>query len=357
MIFKKKLSIKSHLYSYHIDFNFKVQQLKKQKYKNAFYLIDKKVFRQYELQKIISKKRYLLIKSEEINKSFKNLNIIFNFFFKNNIHKKNIIIAIGGGIIQDIAGFVSSVILRGVEWRFLPTTILSQCDSCIGGKTSINFAGAKNRIGNFYPPKEIYMDINFINSLSDKELRSGIGEMAHYFFVKDKKNFNFFNENFRKCINKNLPVIKKLIYNTLLIKKTFIERDEFDKGPRLVLNYGHSFGHAIEKITNYRLPHGIAVAHGMNIANFFSWKKNLITLKEFEKFYVILNEIWGQFEIKKINLEEFLKALKKDKKNINNKIRVILTKGIGKMFLYEFDKISSLRLLLIQYCKYYRIKI
>ena len=95
MIFKKKLSIKSHLYSYHIDFNFKVQQLKKQKYKNAFYLIDKKVFRQYELQKIISKKRYLLIKSEEINKSFKNLNIIFNFFFKNNIHKKNIIIERG----------------------------------------------------------------------------------------------------------------------------------------------------------------------------------------------------------------------------------------------------------------------
>ena len=168
MIFKKKLSIKSYLYSYNVNFNFRINNLGKKKYKDAFYLIDKQVFKKYKLQKFISNKRILLIESNEKSKSFEKLNKVFNFLFKKNIQRKNLIIAIGGGIVQDIAGFVSSVILRGVEWKFIPTTILSQCDSCIGGKTSINFSGIKNKIGNFYPPKEIYITTDFIKSLGQK---------------------------------------------------------------------------------------------------------------------------------------------------------------------------------------------
>ena len=356
MIFKKKLSIKSYLYSYNVNFNFRINNLGKKKYKNAFYLIDKQVFKKYKLQKFISNKRLLLIESNEKSKSFEKLNKVFNFLFKKNIQRKNLIIAIGGGIVQDIAGFVSSVILRGVEWKFIPTTILSQCDSCIGGKTSINFSGIKNKIGNFYPPKEIYITTDFIKSLGQKELRSGVGEMAHYYFVKDKKNFEIFNKNFREAIDKNMQVLEKLIYNTLLIKKKFIEKDEFDKGKRLILNYGHTFGHAIEKITDYKMPHGVAVAHGMNMANFVSWKKNFISDYEFLEFSKILREIYSTFKIKKIRIPEFIEILKKDKKNINNKIHLILTKGIGKMFIYKVNDIRFLKNTLIQYCEYFNIK-
>lgn len=275
---------------------------------------------------------------------------------KKNIQRKNLIIAIGGGIVQDIAGFVSSVILRGVEWQFVPTTILSQCDSCIGGKTSINFSGIKNKIGNFYPPKQIHINTDFIKSLGEKELRSGVGEMAHYYFVKDKKSFKIFNKNFREALNKNMQILNKLIYNTLLIKKNFIEKDEFDKGKRLILNYGHTFGHAIEKITDYKMPHGVAVAHGMNMANFVSWKKNFISTYEFLAFSKVLGEIYNTFYIKRIRISEFIEILKKDKKNINNKIHLILTKGIGKMFIYRINDVKFLKSTLIQYCEYFNIK-
>ncbi len=356
MIRKRKLSIKSYLYPYRVNFNFRIKDLNKS-YKNQFFLIDEKIFDKYKLKKIISKDKFLLIKSNEKSKSFENLIRIINFLLKKNINRKDIIFAIGGGVVQDIAGFVSSILLRGVEWRFFPTTILSQCDSCIGGKTSINFGGTKNKVGNFYPPKEIYIDTNFISSLNERELRSGVGEMAHCFFVKDKNNFNFFSKNFKEGINKNLSVLTKLIYKSLLIKKRFIEKDEFDKGPRLILNYGHSFGHALEKITNYQLPHGIAVAHGMNIANFVSWKKKLISLKEFEKLNRILKIIWGKFDLKAISINKYIEAIKEDKKNIRNLIRVILTRGIGKMFIYEFKEIKHLKKLLIEYCNYNQIKI
>ena len=350
---KSTLLIKSSLYPYRVFFN---QKIKKFKNNKSFFLVDKYIFKKYKLKKKLPKGKYLTIDSKEKNKSFENLDKIFNFLLSNNIDKKSVIIAIGGGILQDISGFVSSAVLRGVEWRFYPTTILSQCDSCIGGKTSINFKGTKNKIGNFYPPKEIYIDMSFIKTLKEKELRSGIGEMAHYFFVKDQRAFNFFKANYNKGIDKNLSTLKKLIYNSLLIKKNFIEKDEFDQGPRLILNYGHSFGHAIEKITNYKLPHGIAVAHGMDIANFISWKKQFISHKTFNALNDILRDIWKNYKIKSINLENFLSAIKKDKKNINKKIRVILTKGIGKMFIYQFKENKNLKLFLRQYCSHNNIK-
>ena len=220
---------------------------------------------------------------------------------KKEIKRDYEICSIGGGIVQDISGFVSSILFRGINWVYIPTTILSQCDSCIGGKTSINFAKYKNQIGNFYPPKKIFLDTSFLKTLNIKDIKSGLGEMAHYYLVANKKEWNFFKLNLDRVLRKkfNIKIMKKLIFKSLKIKKRFIEEDEFDQGYRLILNYGHTFGHAIEKITNYKIPHGLAVAHGINISNFFSLKLGLINKKMFDEIEEQISKITKLSKIKK----------------------------------------------------------
>jgi 3-dehydroquinate synthase len=314
--------------------------------RNAFFIIDSKVYRKNKIFKKITSKK-IIIKSSENAKSYNEISLIIKKLIDINIDKNSEIFAVGGGVIQDIASFASSIIFRGIKWNFIPTTIISQCDSCIGGKTSVNFLNLKNQLGNFYPPKKIYLDINFIKTLSYLEIKSGLGEMMHYFLVSNKNNWTFFKRNIDTFLNKkyNSYLLKKIILKSLKIKKFFIEKDEFDKKERLILNYGHTFGHALEKISNYTMPHGLAVAHGMNIANYFSLQLNFINLKVFNDIENIINKLIVTSDIKNINIKDFFLALKKDKKIKNNKIRIVLTKGCGKMFLLSLNDTIILNLL------------
>jgi len=234
---------------------------------------------------------------------------------------------------------VASILFRGIKWNFIPTTILAQCDSCIGGKTSINFDRYKNQLGNFYPPKKILLDTNFLDTLNIRDIKSGLGEMAHYYLVSNLNDWNFFKKSLKNLVRKNFNknIMRSLIFKSLKIKKKFIEIDEFDKGPRLILNYGHTFGHAIEKITNYKIPHGMAVAHGINMSNFFSLQYKLINMKIFKDIENQMSKIVDLSKLKKINARYFLEIVKKDKKNKKNQIRLILTKGFGKMFIKNLN--------------------
>lgn len=240
-------------------------------------------------------------------------------------------IAIGGGITQDVTAFISSIMYRGVNWLFFPTTLLAQGDSCIGSKTSINFDEFKNQVGGFYPPNKIFIYPAFIDTLSDAELRSGIGEMLHYFIVEGKQDFDMFKELYQQAFT-DKKTLSKIISRSLEIKKSYIEIDEFDKKERQVFNYGHSFGHAIESVTNYRIPHGIAVCYGMDMANFVSVKMGLIPQRVRYEIRRVVETIWQGFDIDDINLETFKKALSKDKKNIGKKLGLILNKGYGNIF-------------------------
>ena len=262
----------------------------------------------------------------EQTKDFNNISTIINYII-GKFNKKNKLIAIGGGITQDVVGFISSILFRGVEWIFYPTTLLAQGDSCIGGKTSINFNTYKNQLGNFYPPYKVIVCNEFLDTLTKIDIKSGLGEMLHFFLVSSKADYDFFI--------KNQHDFKKLTTRCLDIKRSYIEIDEFDKNERLILNYGHTFGHAIEAVTNNEIAHGIAVSVGMDVANFISYKEGYITYELFKRIQKTLSSIY--YDVKLPNIEQLIIALKKDKKNISNKLNCVLTKGPGNMFLEEVE--------------------
>jgi len=296
-------------------------------------LIDENIYNLYKTHFIsaFSKCEYILIKASEEQKSYLQLAPIIESLIEKDFKKNNKLIVVGGGITQDIGAFIASNMYRGVRWIFYPTTLLAQCDSCIGGKSSINFGKYKNQLGNFYPPNEIIIDLRFLDTLADLDVRSGLGEMIHFYLVSSHEDFNKIRSEYESCLtDKN--VLKSLIYRSLQIKKKIIEIDEFDKKERLLFNYGHSFGHAIESLTNYRIPHGIAVSYGMDIANYLSENLGYISGDLRQTIRKLLEKNWEGMDLGSIEVGDFINALKKDKKNIGSEVNVILTRGVGQMF-------------------------
>jgi len=296
-------------------------------------IIDNKIKELYKstLQPILEIYRHIGIDAHETVKSYQGVEPIIENLIENGFRKNHRLVAIGGGITQDATAFIASIMYRGVHWMFFPTSLLAQGDSCIGSKTSINFHKFKNQIGGFYPPNSIFINLEFLNTLSVWELKSGMGEMCHYFIVSGQEDFDRFKREYADAL-KDKNVLAGIINRSLEIKKGYIERDEFDQNDRLVFNYGHSFGHAIESLTNYRIPHGIAVSYGMDIANFVSVKLGYIT--EETRLYIreLLSQIWEGTSIDDIELEKFTVALSKDKKNVGKILGLILNKGCGKIF-------------------------
>lgn len=342
--------INSSLGSYKVSFEDSSLFLKNN-FKKADIVISDNYFKNFFPLKI--KARTIFVKSNENSKSFENLPIILNNLNKLNISKTSIIYAFGGGVVQDISSFISSILFRGVDWFFLPSTLLAMGDSCIGGKTSINFQGFKNQIGNFYPPKKIIIDLSLINTLPKKEITSGIGEISHYFFVGDKTKF-YILTNFLKT-KKTDKDFKLLINNALSIKKSIIEIDEFDKKERLIFNFGHTFGHALESYFDYKILHGCAVTIGMMMSIYISYKLKFISSKNYQYMNDILRSIYYEknLKINLINVNKYCEILKKDKKNQKNYLRPILTKGIGEMFIKPMLVNKKLKIYLIDFFKKY----
>jgi 3-dehydroquinate synthase len=208
------------------------------------------------------KSNIIFITANEKTKDLDNISSIITKLKELKITKQHKIIAIGGGIIQDTSCFVASIYMRGIDWLYMPTTLLGMSDSCIGGKSSINAGGIKNIVGNFYPPKSVYVDTEFLTTLPNEQVLSGLFEAVKICFVHPDTTIF---EQYFKLIEQNAPM-GDLIYLSLKTKKWFIEIDEFDKKERQLLNFGHTFGHALESATNYAIPHGIAVGVGMIMA-------------------------------------------------------------------------------------------
>jgi len=295
-----------------------------------FIIIDESVNNIYGeiLLKEFDSNKLIIIEASEFQKSYQELQNIIDKLINLGFKKNHRIVSIGGGITQDCAAFISSILYRGVDWIFLPTTLLAQGASCIGSKTSINFGKYKNLIGGFYPPSKILLSPIFLKSLQSKDIKSGLGEMLHYFIVSSEEDFNFFKNSYEKSLtDKN--ILQQIINKSLQIKKRYIEIDEFDKNERQVFNYGHSFGHAIESLKNYEIPHGIAVSFGMDISNYISSKMGLIDESVRNDIRKTLQKIWSGYSIKNIQIEPFMNALSKDKKNVGNKLGLILNEGYG----------------------------
>jgi 3-dehydroquinate synthase len=270
----------------------------------------------------------------EFTKSWENLKDIIDVFIQNRISKKSRVLVIGGGTLQDAASFCCSIFNRGVEFEFVPTTLLSMVDSCIGGKTSINYGDFKNKLGNYYPPDKIHIINDFMLSLPKVEIFSGLGEIFKFQLLQ----FNF--ESLGKIFENNSEIKNELILDCLKFKASIIEIDEFDSGLRLTLNFGHTFGHAIESLAKFKVPHGIGVVWGLTIANEISFQMGLMNEKTkliIEDYAIeILSVI--SWEKEWFYFEELYRRIKMDKKN-SDVVRMILMDENKKEFvLKEVDE-------------------
>ena len=327
-------TVKSIVHNYDVQFIDDTKQTLLNELKPGDYIIiDNKIRDLYktDLEDILNQFSHIGVDAGETQKSYHGVIPIMDRLINNGFRKNHRLVAIGGGITQDITAFIASIMYRGVDWFFFPTSLLAQGDSCIGSKTSINFQEYKNLVGGFYPPNKIFINLSFLDTLSLPELKSGLGEMLHYFIVSSEEDFTRFKTEYSAALQ-DKTVLTGIIARSLAIKKSYIEIDEFDKKERQVFNYGHSFGHAIESLTNYAIPHGIAVSYGMDIANFISVKKGYISEDTRQNIRELVAQIWEGTTIKNISLEKFIAALTRDKKNVGKELGLILNKGYGKIF-------------------------
>jgi 3-dehydroquinate synthase len=260
---------------------------------------------------------------------FKSLDVVSKIIQRlvaNKIRRNHTIVAIGGGITQDLTCFTASTILRGVDWVFIPTTLLAQADSCIGSKSSINVGDSKNIVGTFYPPKKIWIDTSFLRTLHQDEIRSGIGEILKVHAIESSDEFDRAAISFELML-KDFDVLEQFIHSALLIKKRFIEIDEFDAGIRNIFNLGHSFGHAIEAATSFGVPHGIAVSMGMHIACSVAAARDLLRESHAERMQLVLAKNFSPYASVEIPIDSMMSALMKDKKNSSNELGLILPMG------------------------------
>jgi len=280
-----------------------------------------------------------LFKANEKNKNQKNVDKILNVLLKNNFQRNDCLISIGGGITGDVSGFASSIYKRGIAFVNVPTTLLAQVDSSIGGKTGVNTSHGKNLIGSFYQPTLVVSDTNFLKTLPKRELICGYAEIFKHSLILKKKFFTFLNKNASKILKLESPFIEKSIIESCKIKKKIVELDENEKNLRKILNFGHTFAHAYEATLNYskKLNHGEAVLLGIISAITFSLKIKLLTKIDYLKIknhfikYNLPNKVSSYFFKK--DLQNLILYMKKDKKNTSNLINLILMKKIGKIKL------------------------
>ena len=273
--------------------------------------------------------------ASEKNKNQKGIDKILNILLKKNFTRDDCLVSIGGGIAGDVTGFAASIFKRGLKFVNIPSTLLSQVDSSVGGKTGINTAEGKNLIGSFYQPKLVISDIQFLESLPSREIICGYAEILKHSLIFDKNFYSYLNSNIQKILDLESPQIEKSIYKSCKIKKLIVEKDEKELNVRKILNFGHTFAHAYEAGLNFskKLNHGEAVILGMKSALSFSLEKKIINKREFDFVSNHFNyskfpfSIKDYFSLKDVN--KIISFMLRDKKNISDKIKLMLIKKVG----------------------------
>ena len=293
----------------------------------------------------------LLIPPGEASKSWHNLKKILDWLTELNFDRTDYVIAFGGGVVGDLVSLATSLFRRGINLIQVPTTLLSQVDSSVGGKTAINSGPAKNSIGSFYHPKVVFCDTSFLSSLSDRAFLSGYAEVLKMALVFDKDFYKFLIENQKLMSLRDETVLLHIIDKSLELKSKVVEIDEKELGDRALLNFGHTFGHALESYFDYseKLLHGEAVSLGMVLAARFSMEESYLSENKLDDIIDHLNAmnlptVITQIHNDKLDLVKILKFMKQDKKVVGNNINLILLKDIGNGFIEKnvsFEKIRK----------------
>lgn len=279
----------------------------------------------------------------EESKTLDTIQDIYEFLVSNNFERRDVLIALGGGVTGDLTGFAAATYLRGISFIQLPTTLLSQTDSSIGGKTGVDFRGFKNMVGAFYQPLLCYMNMDTLKTLDKRQYMSGFGEIIKSALIKDRDFFIWLIEHVDEIMSLEPDIVEDMIYRACLIKKGVVERDIKESGERALLNFGHTLGHAIEKWTDFKLFHGECVVLGMIAALAISRERKLISREDFDSVYKFFIDCGYRSSISSPDIDAIIASTRSDKKMEAGVLKFILLDGIGNAKIYRDVTETELR--------------
>ncbi len=267
----------------------------------------------------------------EASKNTDTVGKVYEHLILNSFDRKDLLVALGGGVVGDLTGFTAATYLRGIDFVQVPTTLLAQVDSSIGGKTGVDFMQYKNMVGAFYMPKLVYMNLSALKTLPKRQISSGMGEIIKHGLIKDTAYFSYLEENSDRIKALDMAALEELVYGSCEIKRNVVENDPKEQGERALLNFGHTLGHAIEKLSGFSMYHGECVAVGMAGAGYISMKLGYITKEQLEMIEATIQSYGLPVRIPEFSHtpEEILAATKLDKKMESGKVKFIVLKEIG----------------------------
>ena len=258
---------------------------------------------------------------------------LLNFLAAHRLSRSDLIVALGGGVTGDLTGFVAATYLRGIDFVQIPTTLLAQVDSSIGGKTGVDFNCYKNMVGAFHQPKLVYMNLSALKTLTDEQFACGMGEILKHGLIKDQGYYEWTICHRQEIMERSLEVLEEMISRSCEIKRDVVEKDPTEKGDRALLNFGHTLGHAIEKQMNFELYHGECVVLGMIAALNICVERGTITKEEYDDIYNTFKAYNFPMTVDKTTIDEVIAASKNDKKMDGNKVKFILLKKVGEAYI------------------------
>ena len=265
----------------------------------------------------------------ESSKTLDVIEDLYEVLIKAHFDRKDILLALGGGVVGDMTGYAAATYLRGIRVIQLPTSLLAMVDSSIGGKTGVDFRGYKNMVGAFHQPSAVYMNVSTLKTLTKEQYFSGFGEIIKHGLIKDMNYFDTIQKNIMALNDRDLSALAEIIYGSCDIKRQVVENDPKEQGERALLNFGHTLGHAIEKLKNFELLHGECVAIGMVAASYLSYLRNMITEAQYRTICEMIQQMQLPTTVEGLTKEDIIRVSKNDKKMNAGQIRFILLDGLG----------------------------
>lgn len=266
----------------------------------------------------------------EASKTLDTIKEIYRFLIEEGFDRKDMLLALGGGVVGDMTGYAAATYLRGIDYVQIPTTLLAQTDSGIGGKTGVDFDGYKNMVGAFKMPRLVYMNLAALKTLDDRQFFAGFAEVMKHGLIKDASFYEWLISNMYEICERDMDTLEEMVMRSCTIKKLVVEKDPTEQGDRALLNFGHTIGHAIEKAKNFELYHGECVALGVVAAAYISWKKELLSMEEYYEIRDMFVPFYLPITVENIEPEQIVELTKSDKKMEDGKLKFVLLKKIGK---------------------------
>lgn len=324
-----------------LDFSQDIKEISDTSYQKVCVVTDSNVEKLYldeiigECDSLFSSVFSFTFEAGEASKNMDTVQKLYEFLILNHFDRKALLIALGGGVVGDLTGFVAATYLRGIDFIQVPTTLLSQVDSSIGGKTGVDFMQYKNMVGAFYMPRLVYINIRTLHTLPEVQFQSGMGEVIKHGLIQNDSYFQWLKEQQSAICALDDSCLEKMVYESCKIKKRVVEEDPKETSIRGYLNFGHSIGHAIEKLSDFRLFHGQCVAIGIHAALILSHRLGYLTQEEIQEALALLTAYGLPVSVSGLEPKKILAAMKSDKKMVGSKIKFIILQAMGEAAIYR----------------------